>query len=258
MGVAVDFFASLIGRRLGSVVLIGCLFFTAIWGGCSNTESEMIEEYLARVGERVITVRDFNQTFELNKTAYSHSIRQNPIELREAKLRVLNQMILESMILQRAQELAITVTPEEVEAAVDEIQADYPEGEFEKTLLEFAVSFDTWKSRLKDRMVIERLIDKELKDQVNLSSEEIAAYYRKNYQPRETKGEADTGSADINESIIVNLRRDKAERAYDQWILNLKGRYPVEVNQRLWEKVLENNPRRSTAAEVESDRPDQP
>jgi hypothetical protein len=144
------------------------------------------------------------------------------------------------MMLQRAREVGIAVEAGELEAAVKEIKSDYPKGEFENTLLEFAVSYDTWRNRLKDRMVIEKLIDRELKESVDLSSEEIADYYRKNYQTLGADGENTRGSEeDINETIIANLRRNKAEKAYDQWIKSLKDRYPVEVNQRMWQKVLE-------------------
>jgi hypothetical protein len=238
----VQSFVRLTFSRRAPVLATGFVFLALMWLGCSHDEPEVIDDYLARAGERVITMHDFNRAFELKKTAYAHSLRQNPKELRDAKLRLLNQMILELMMLQRALEVGITVESGELEATVAEIKSDYPKGEFENTLLEFAVSFDTWKNRLKDRMVIEKLIDRELKERVNLSSEEIADYYRKNYQALGDDGENTSGSEeDINESIIANLRRNKAEKAYDQWVKSLKDRYPVEVNQRMWQKVLEED-----------------
>ncbi len=54
-----------------------------------------------------------------------------------------------------------------------------PEGEFEETLLESAVSYDTWENRLKIRLIIEKVIDHELKAKATISSEDISEFYEK-------------------------------------------------------------------------------
>ena len=57
------------------------------------------------------------------------------------------------------------VSPEEILAttftrqAAAEIKKDYPEDTFEKTLLEFAVSYESWETRLRNRLLMEKVVD---------------------------------------------------------------------------------------------------
>jgi len=115
---------------LGSVLL--CFLST----GCEQKASDYGDEVLLRVGDRVVTVHDFKEAFEISKTAYAHNIRQQDEDFREAQIRLLNQLAIEMVILERAQELEISVSDDELQKAVSEIKSDYPEGEFEQTLIE--------------------------------------------------------------------------------------------------------------------------
>jgi hypothetical protein len=141
------------------------------------------------------------------------------------------------VILERAGEIDIDVTDAELEKTVAEIKSDYPAGEFEKTLLEFAVSFEAWKNRLKRRLIMDKVIDKELKNRITITSEDIAEYYKQNFQGRKHDPGSAPPSADINEIIVNQLRRQKAEESYKAWIDELKAKYEIEINGQLWEKV---------------------
>ena len=57
--------------------------------GCADSETDFENEYLIRLGDRVVTVLDFNEAFEITKTAYPHNIRSDSEDLRKAKLRLL-------------------------------------------------------------------------------------------------------------------------------------------------------------------------
>jgi hypothetical protein len=129
--------------------------------GCEQKVSDYGNEILLRVGERVLTVHDFHEAFEISKTAYAHNIRQQSEDLREAQTRLLNQLSVEMLILERGKELGISVSDDEVERAVSEIKSDYPEGEFEETLIEFAVSYDAWLNRLKTRLTMDKVVEAE-------------------------------------------------------------------------------------------------
>jgi len=129
-----------------------------------------------------VTVLDFNEAFEISKICLGSSSREQADDLREAQLRLLNELILEMVLLERAAEIGISVTDIELEKAVAAIKSDYPSGEFEETLLEFAVSYETWESRLKKRLIMEKVIEKELENRITITPEDIAEYYKKNLQ----------------------------------------------------------------------------
>ena len=217
--------------------LIGSVLLCFLSTGCEQNASDYGNEVLLRVGDRVLTVHDFNEAFEISKTAYAHNIRQQPEDLRDAQLRLLNQLTVELFMLERAKELGISVTDDELERAVSEIKSDYPEGEFEETLLEFAVSYDAWLNRLKIRLTMDKVVEAELKSRISISSEDISQYYKKNYQGQEIESDSTQSSEDINEVIVKQLRREKAEQAYTTWIEELKTKYTIEINSEQWDKI---------------------
>ena len=216
--------------------LIGYLMIIILIG-CADSESNVEDEYLIRLGNRSVTVIEFNEAFEIAKIAHPHQIRNNPDELKKAQLRLINQMVIEMMVLERAQELGIELSEAEVEKAVAEIKSDYPEGVFEETMLEVAVSYETWVQRLKTRLIMEKVIDKELKNNIVITPEDISVYYEENFKGKQQESELSENSGDINEAIITILRRKKLEEAYSSWINELKSKYKIEINNAQWEKI---------------------
>lgn len=217
---------------------------------CSQKEPDLGKEVLIRVGDRVMTVLDFNNALEIAKIAYDEDISRHPEDLRNAQVRLLNELTVEMILLERAKVLGISVTDAELEKAVSEIKSDYPEGEFEKTLLEFAVSYDSWKTRLKNRLIMDKVIDEELKSRISITAEDITAYYQENFQGQETETDAAQPSEDTTEAIVKQLRRQKAEATYNSWIEELKSNYEIEINSEQWERLTglkTNNPKENKA-----------
>lgn len=220
------------------VLPVVVLFFW-ILSGCSNSGSGKDVAYLVRVGERAVTVLDFNKAFEIAKTAYPHNIMQNQDDYREAQIRLLNQMTEELILLERAMELNISVSDEEVENSIAKIKEDYPDEQvFEQTLLEYAVSYKSWKKGLKTRLLMEKLVEQELKDRIVITPDEIAKYYKEYYQGGELTAGMAEDSKEIDAIIIQHLRRKKTEKAYKAWIEKLQKRYSIEINKKEWEKIL--------------------
>ena len=219
------------------VCAVGPIILFLILAGCEKKGPDLGQEVLIRVDDRVLTTHDFNNAFEIASIAYEDNIKDQPDELKKAQIRLLNQLTVEMILLERAEELGITVSDAELEEAVSAIKSDYPEGEFEKTLLEFAVSYDSWKERLKNRLILDKVIDEELKNRITISPEDISEFYKKNYEGKEKETDQSRSEADINETIVKQLRRQKAEAAYNSWIESLKGQYEIEINREQWEKI---------------------
>ena len=220
-----------------TIWLIGPVSFLFLFLGCGEKGPDLGNEVLIRVGDRVVTILDFNEAFEISKIALTHGAGEQSEDLRKAQLRLLNELILEMILLERAHEIGISVTDVELEKAVAAIKSDYPSGEFEKTLLKFAVSYETWESRLKTRLIMEKVIEKELENRITITPEDIAAYYKKNFQGKKGEPESTPASGDINEIIVKQLRREKAEDSYKTWIEELKTKYEIEINREQWEKI---------------------
>jgi len=217
--------------------LLAAMLLVGVLAGCVNSGSNSGNEPLIRVRDRVLTVFEFNEAFEFIQSAHPQDLKDHPEDMRNAQRRLLNQLAVEMIILERAKELGLSISDEELNKAVAEIKSDYPEDTFEKTLLKTAISFEIWEARLKNRMLMQKVVDSELKDKIVITPEDIADYYERNLKTRAQESEIAGSKDDLNEMIIKYLRREKAEKAYTVWINNLKKQYNIEIYSAQWEKI---------------------
>ena len=63
--------------RFAFIIVTASIFLYL--NGCSAPHNGTGEEYLVRIGDRVVTVADFSKAFEIAKTAYPQSSMQNPV-----------------------------------------------------------------------------------------------------------------------------------------------------------------------------------
>jgi len=218
-------------------LVLTALLVLYVLPGCADPEAKYGDEYLIRVGERITTIDDFKRAFEIVKAAYPHNVLKGSACLREARLSLLNQLIEQMIILERAVEQNIGISDSEVEEVIAGIRKDYPEGEFDKTLLEYAISYQSWKEALKKRLLIEKVIAEELEEKVVITPGNISEYYERNYERFFLNSDSKENSANINEFIVKHLRREKVEEAYKVWIKKLKKNYKIEINRGRWEEI---------------------
>lgn len=201
--------------------------------GCSQKQAQ--DDYLIRVGSQTITVNEFKQTVEMaGEDAFADEGESQPGDHKDLQIRVLNQLSEELVILEKAKELGIHLSEEQIDKAVNKIKADYPDNTFEETLLENAVSFAIWRKRLAARLMIEKVIAKELVEKVTISPQDIAEYYHAHY-PEGTPEDAQ--QEDVNKRIVEHLRQQKAEENYKSWMEKLRAAYPVELNHKQWDRL---------------------
>ncbi|MFZ0483699.1 MAG: SurA N-terminal domain-containing protein [Desulfobacterales bacterium] len=219
------------------VSLICFLWVGFTLAGCSDVEHKQKDEYLIKLKDRIITVADFNNAFEIAENAYSQNRIQQPDVARKARLRLIQQMTEEIILLERAEELGITMTDSQVEKAIRDIKKDYPDNVFQEILVEYAVPYRSWKEGLKTRLLMEKVITQELGDKIEITHDDISKYYEEHFKDDNTSPDVKKISKDVNSIIIKILRKEKMEQAYTSWIQNLKNKYAVEINKKELEKM---------------------
>lgn len=225
-------FCRTIRITLAGLSLAALLMLAGI--GC--TRKKMQDPYLVRVQNHTLSVSEFNQAVKAaGEEAFAGDGDIRSEALNELRMRVLNQLSEEMMISAFAADHGIAVTNQELNDAVETVKADYPDNTFEETLLENAISFQFWRNQLATRLLIEKVIAKELISPVQISADDITQYYKKNYPQGPPEGE---NADDINRRIVIHLRRQKAESAYKQWIDTLRATYPVDVNRQAWNDLI--------------------
>ena len=220
------------------MVLMGFVSIVCTLDGCADSGSKDGDEYFIRVGDSVMTVLDFKRAFEIAKVSYSHSEMQQPATAREAQLRFVKQMTEEMILLERAKDIGIKITDAEVQKAVEDIKGDYPENEFDQILLEYAVPYHSWEKRLKARLLMEKVVAKELGDRVQVTPDDVSAYYEAHHKNDNLPPDMNEVPKYVNEIIIKNIRKRKIEEAYKPWIKKLQKKYIIEINKEQWEKII--------------------
>jgi FKBP-type peptidyl-prolyl cis-trans isomerase (trigger factor) len=206
--------------------------------GCADAESKYRDDYFIRVGDSVITVPDFNKAFEIAKAAYSHGAMRQPDAVKEAQLRLVKQITEEMILRERAKDIGIKITDEEIKQAVEDIKQDYPENVFDQILLEYAVPYQLWEKGLETRLLMEKVIAKELGAQIQVTPDEVSKYYEAHHKNDELTPDIKKVPKDINKTLIRNLRRKKIEEAYKPWIKELQKKYIIEINKSQLEKII--------------------
>jgi len=214
-----------------------CCFAAVLLAGCSSSGRNLPDDCLLRVDNLLLSKDDFNNILDIMKAAYPYEALKDEKVLREIKVQLLKQLTEELILTKRADELGITVSDDELEKAVDSIRKDYPNGAFEKALLENAITFDMWKKRLKKAMLIEKVINRELVEKVRISPEEAREYYRRYHDHTDGK-EQETGPKTPDIALLKQLRREKAQQAYAGWLRKIQKNYHIELNENAWKEIL--------------------
>jgi len=216
--------------------------------GCGGGgDRDLDEKVLIRAGGSVVTVRDFHEAFESGITSPSR-LFQDPEALRDEKYRILNRLTEELLILERARALNLRVSDEEAAQVVDDLKQDFPDDTFEKTLMENGISFPTWKNALKRRLLLEKVVRKDLSER----------FFRTPLTVNEDRAADDTKRPAENEAVTADDSGEgappgdqalsgtpaltiAAEIEYPDWINRLKQQYAIEIDWKLWE-IIEQEP----------------
>jgi len=86
-------------------------------------------------------------------------------------------------------------------------------------------------------LIMDKVITKELGDKIEISSDDISKYYKEHLNDDNMTSEEKAVPKDMNKTIIEILRREKMEKAYAPWIIELKNKYTVEINKEQLEKT---------------------
>jgi hypothetical protein len=214
-----------------SLSILVCGFWAC--AGCRGNVAQYHDPVLIQVGGQSVTVNDFKTAFETAKTACAVSDLKDSRFLNQMMLGVLNQLTEELILLNRANELGLDVTVEELENAVGEIRTDYPDDTFNRTLIEAAIPLRVWKDGLKKRLLVERVVKADLEDRVLISPGDVDEFFSN--EPG-TASATDDSNPDA-ESVLRRLRRKKAQEEYGLWISGLRDRYTISIDEDLMEKI---------------------
>ena len=98
------------------------------------------------------------------------------------KLSILDELINNEILLERAAKLNLTATDAEVEDKFTESKSPYTEDEFQKKLRENRLTIDDLKGDIRRQLSIQKLLNREVVAKISITDQDVADFYNKNRQ----------------------------------------------------------------------------
>ncbi|MCX8566483.1 MAG: SurA N-terminal domain-containing protein [Glomeribacter sp. 1016415] len=177
-----------------------------------------VDRVLVVVNHEVITQRELAARLEL----VTRRLQQTKAPIPPAahlKLQVLEQMVLERMQLQTANQERITVNDETIERTLEQIaQANRLSLEqYREWLKKQGVAWSVFVTDVKNELILSRLRQKEVEQKITVSDAEVA-----NYLANHQGTEGAEKSLAQPEQVRQALGMRKAEQAYADWLRELR------------------------------------
>lgn len=146
---------------------------------------ELLDRIVAKVGNEIILESELNEQVGMYLAQTGATL--DSTQLKELKNRILEQMIDNKILLAETKRDSIEVKKSELNEAlgraIEEIKARFPtEEEFQKRLVEEGKTEEGLKRGLegevKDRLLIQKLLDKRIRPKVEVSPKEVEEFYK--------------------------------------------------------------------------------
>lgn len=186
-----------------------CLLALALTlGACKDKPTAEAATVLLRVDNRTVTLEDFKRDFA---KSLPPNQQLSPEERGELERSYLVQTIDRQLALAEGQKLGISVSPQELEAALEEHRRDYPAGGFEQSLLERGITIEQWRKELEERLIMEKVARQIVYTRVEVADKEIDSYFRENRQefdrPAQVRARQIVVSSEAEGERILGLLR---------------------------------------------------
>jgi peptidyl-prolyl cis-trans isomerase SurA len=171
------------GSRLRVAAMLLAAMTMALPSGTAAAAAEMVDRIVAVVNGDIIVLSELRQISRnyLDRMSDQFKVAGGDEQLREAERRILDQLIDEKLVNQEADRLAITFSEREVDMAVKDMQNrnKLNDAQFAAALAEEGLTMPKYREQLKSQMKKVRVIDQEIKSRIQVSKEEVDAYYEK-------------------------------------------------------------------------------
>ena len=149
----------------------------------TSSSEEVVDRIVAIVNNDIILLSDVNRAL----IPYAKNIKDRHLPektenmmLSRAHDEILESLINEKLVLQKAAELRIAVGDDEVNAALEQMKESMPNSDeaFRSFLSEMGYTLDEYREQIRNQIIKSRLLNQEIKSKIVVTSEEIQDYYQ--------------------------------------------------------------------------------
>lgn len=150
--------------------------------GCWQQKPSPMTATVALVNDEPITVQELQTALSETEDKGSQTIEATPEEKEALARRLLEQLIERKMLLQEARRLQIKLTEGEMQDRLSEIREGMEEEAFLRYLSEQKRTKEAWEASAREMLLIEKLLNQLVGDQISLPEEELLQYYNSNLE----------------------------------------------------------------------------
>ena len=164
--------------------LLGICIFTSILlgGGVYAQEPEVIDRIVAVVNSDIITLYDLNRAFkpyEENIKALQYAPERERQTLFQVRKDLLDQLIDSKLADQETARAQITVSESDIDRAIERMKEarSITDEQLREGLASQGMTMEEYRKELKEQLLRARLVNREVKSKIVITSEDIKAYY---------------------------------------------------------------------------------
>ena len=138
--------------------------------------AEIVERIVARVNDQLITQSEYDKRLTMAARA------PRAPDAQTLRGQVLEDMIREKLLEERAKEMAVAATDEEVEAAVQRVKAQYnlnSDAEFDAALADSGMTRDDLRRQMRETITLQKVIGRDVASQMNLTDDGLRLEYER-------------------------------------------------------------------------------
>ena len=132
----------------------------------------------AEVNGHAITNSELEKAYQSNYAQQSEGASEDQIMTQ--KLDLLNSLINNEIMLQRAEKLGLNATDGDVDAEIAKMRSPYTKEEFDKQLADRHMTIDDLKGQKRRQLTIDKLINKEITSKISITDADVKAFYEAN------------------------------------------------------------------------------
>ena len=157
----------------------GVFFLAAL---CALTQSACKHAPPANVAAMVngypISYTELEKTYQSQYPQQPEAANQDLIM--SQKLDLLGNLITNEILLQRAEKLGLTAVDADVDTELNKMKAPYTKEEFDRQLSDRHMSLDDLRKQIRQRLTVDKLINKEITSHVTITDADVANFYNAN------------------------------------------------------------------------------
>ncbi len=188
----------------GAVLLPAAVLVVSFFAGCKQPERHAPDVWAVVNGTEIKRdeVEKYYRT-RINPEAQETS----PEEVLSGKLNVVEQLINNEILLERAKKLNLEASDGEVEDKFTELKSGYTEDEFQRKLKDGGMTVDDLKKDLRRQLSIQKLLNREVASKVTITDQDVTDFYNTN------RNQFNVAEAQYRISqIVITPRKDQMVR----------------------------------------------